>query len=175
MTSNCASDEIAEYDAELRRKNQRLLDHGTMSEETIAVTRSFKEQAIKPILKAHFKCDRFLGRIDEILYFLPSSKSELRQLVLYTAKYFVTRFLKPNFSPQNLTERFLSLKVDINWPKNFKNGLLEITQFLSSGHGSRRGQPARHPNNKYVAPYTQFLVLKLRSRLYIIESRCDYM
>ena len=81
MTSNCASDEIAEHGAELRRRNQELLDRGTVSEETIAVTRSFKEQVIRPILKAHFHRNEFLGRIDEILYFLPFSKSELRQLV----------------------------------------------------------------------------------------------
>lgn len=36
---------------------------------------------IRPILKAHFRRDEFLGRINEIVYFLPFCHSELIQLV----------------------------------------------------------------------------------------------
>lgn len=36
---------------------------------------------VRPILKAHFRRDEFLGRINEIIYFLPFSRAELIQLV----------------------------------------------------------------------------------------------
>lgn len=36
---------------------------------------------MKPILQRHFKRDEFLGRINEIVYFLPFSRSELYELV----------------------------------------------------------------------------------------------
>eukprot|EP00736_Rhodelphis_marinus_P012385 Rmarinus@m.3532 len=45
------------------------------------VTDDFKERVLRPILKAHFRRDEFLGRIDEVMYFLPFSQEELRQLV----------------------------------------------------------------------------------------------
>ena len=41
---------------------------------------------VKPILKFHFKRDEFLGRINEFVYFLPFSDSELRQLVEFQLK-----------------------------------------------------------------------------------------
>ena len=49
--------------------------------DNIIVSRPFKDQIVKPILKRHFKRDEFLGRINEIVYFLPFSRSELIQLV----------------------------------------------------------------------------------------------
>jgi len=36
---------------------------------------------VRPILKAHFRRDEFLGRINEIIYFLPFSRAELIKLV----------------------------------------------------------------------------------------------
>ncbi|NXD74505.1 CLPB protein, partial [Eolophus roseicapillus] len=47
----------------------------------ITISKQFKEKVIRPILKAHFKRDEFLGRINEIVYFLPFCHSELIQLV----------------------------------------------------------------------------------------------
>ena len=41
----------------------------------------FKERIIRPILKSHFQRDEFLGRINEIVYFVPFSRSELLLLV----------------------------------------------------------------------------------------------
>ena len=49
--------------------------------ERITVSSQFKENVVRRILKSHFKRDEFLGRINEIVYFLPFSKSELYQLV----------------------------------------------------------------------------------------------
>jgi len=39
----------------------------------VDVSKTFKQTTIRPILKEHFKRDEFLGRIDEMLYFLPFS------------------------------------------------------------------------------------------------------
>lgn len=45
------------------------------------ISREFKDSVIQPILKRHFKRDEFLGRINEIVYFLPFNAEELNQLV----------------------------------------------------------------------------------------------
>jgi ATP-dependent Clp protease ATP-binding subunit ClpB len=49
--------------------------------ENITISRNFKENVVQPVLKRHFRRDEFLGRINEIVYFLPFSHSELLQLV----------------------------------------------------------------------------------------------
>eukprot|EP00039_Didymoeca_costata_P001068 m.49371 g.49371 ORF g.49371 m.49371 type:complete len:584 (+) comp10615_c0_seq1:2991-4742(+) len=72
MTSNLASDEIAQYGVELRREAR---------DQKVEVGKNFKQKVIRPILKSHFQRDEFLGRIDQMLYFLPFSESELRKLV----------------------------------------------------------------------------------------------
>lgn len=106
MTSNLASDEIAEHGLELRREAERIRAERLKTSEgkyltsfnnffvltfmyiaddksldNIVISRKFKDQVVKPILKAHFKRDEFLGRINEVVYFLPFSRSELIQLV----------------------------------------------------------------------------------------------
>lgn len=89
MTSNLASDEIAEHGLELRKevekiKAERLATKNPKESEkldNITISRKFKDQVVKPILKRHFKRDEFLGRINEIVYFLPFSRNELLQLV----------------------------------------------------------------------------------------------
>ena len=40
----------------------------------IKISRHFKEKVVQPILKFHFGRDEFLGRINEIVYFLPFSR-----------------------------------------------------------------------------------------------------
>ncbi len=50
-------------------------------DDDIVLSKKFKDNAVKPILKKHFKRDEFLGRINEFVYFLPFSRSELIQLV----------------------------------------------------------------------------------------------
>ncbi|XP_046394566.1 caseinolytic peptidase B protein homolog [Ischnura elegans] len=88
MTSNLASDEIAEHAIQLRKEAQEIEKQkyaGDIKDEElpekIVISRQFKEQVVQPILKAHFRRDEFLGRINEIIYFLPFSRSELFQLV----------------------------------------------------------------------------------------------
>ncbi|XP_055559108.1 caseinolytic peptidase B protein homolog isoform X1 [Falco cherrug] len=57
-----------------------LMEDVQMSDK-ITISKQFKEKVIRPILKAHFRRDEFLGRINEIVYFLPFCHSELIQLV----------------------------------------------------------------------------------------------
>ncbi|XP_054831070.1 caseinolytic peptidase B protein homolog isoform X2 [Eublepharis macularius] len=88
MTSNVASDEIAQHALQLRQETMELsrkriaenLDDVQMTDK-ITISKQFKEKVIRPILKAHFRRDEFLGRINEIVYFLPFCHSELIQLV----------------------------------------------------------------------------------------------
>ncbi|XP_061224228.1 mitochondrial disaggregase [Neopsephotus bourkii] len=88
MTSNVASEEIAQHALQLRQEalemgKKRLaenLDDVQVSDQ-ITISKQFKEKVIRPILKAHFKRDEFLGRINEIVYFLPFCHAELIQLV----------------------------------------------------------------------------------------------
>ncbi|XP_053599924.1 mitochondrial disaggregase-like [Plodia interpunctella] len=103
MTSNLASDEIAQYGLKLRRaaearsaararapadvaetketRVEALSDTPDSVEETLEVSRHFKDNVVRPILKRHFGRDEFLGRINEIVYFLPFSRQELLTLV----------------------------------------------------------------------------------------------
>ncbi|XP_006870328.1 PREDICTED: caseinolytic peptidase B protein homolog isoform X2 [Chrysochloris asiatica] len=88
MTSNVASDEIAQHALQLRQEALEL-SHNRIAEnlgdvqisDKITISKNFKENVIRPILKAHFRRDEFLGRINEIVYFLPFCHSELIQLV----------------------------------------------------------------------------------------------
>ncbi|XP_022829087.1 caseinolytic peptidase B protein homolog isoform X2 [Spodoptera litura] len=108
MTSNLAADEIAQYGLQLRREaearaaqrvrmaptvtvEQRVGSHDANGqsgppessdpEESLEVSRNFKDSVVRPILKRHFGRDEFLGRINEIVYFLPFSRQELLTLV----------------------------------------------------------------------------------------------
>lgn len=51
------------------------------------ISRTFKDKIVKPILKRHFKRDEFLGRINEIVYFLPFSETELKTIVQWELKH----------------------------------------------------------------------------------------
>uniref|UniRef100_A0A8C6DQ27 ClpB family mitochondrial disaggregase n=1 Tax=Moschus moschiferus TaxID=68415 RepID=A0A8C6DQ27_MOSMO len=88
MTSNVASDEIAEHALQLRQEalemsRNRIAENlgDVQISDKITISKNFKENVIRPILKAHFRRDEFLGRINEIVYFLPFCHSELIQLV----------------------------------------------------------------------------------------------
>ena len=78
MTSNLASDEIAQHAVMLRNEASGASDN---SGDGVVISRQFKDGVVKPILKRHFRRDEFLGRINEFVYFVPFSKSELVTLV----------------------------------------------------------------------------------------------
>ena len=99
MTSNLASDEIAEYGQQLRKEAEKLAkarlassaENKDLSDDSIQVSKKYKEKVIRPILKRHFKRDEFLGRINEMVYFLPFSRTELNQLVAKELEYWAKR------------------------------------------------------------------------------------
>ncbi|XP_067395182.1 mitochondrial disaggregase isoform X2 [Emydura macquarii macquarii] len=98
MTSNVASDEIAQHALQLRQEALEMsrnriaenLDDVQMTDK-ITISKQFKENVIRPILKAHFRRDEFLGRINEIVYFLPFCHSELIQLVSKELSFWAKR------------------------------------------------------------------------------------
>jgi len=51
------------------------------------ISKKFKDQIVKPILKKHFRRDEFLGRINEVVYFLPFSEMELKTIVQRELQY----------------------------------------------------------------------------------------
>ncbi|KAJ8298180.1 hypothetical protein KUTeg_024711 [Tegillarca granosa] len=88
MTSNLASEEIASHALQLRAEAEEQMKKRSSNKledleasEKITISRRFKDRVIRPILKRHFRRDEFLGRINEIVYFLPFSRSELAKLV----------------------------------------------------------------------------------------------
>ena len=97
MTSNLAATQIAEHGLQLRREAETIAKErvaGTLEEtdllpsaNKINISRHFKEKVVQPILKYHFGRDEFLGRINEIVYFLPFSRQELFQLVERELKF----------------------------------------------------------------------------------------
>ncbi|XP_072040903.1 mitochondrial disaggregase-like [Amphiura filiformis] len=99
MTSNLASDEIAQYGMQLRKEAQQLNTKQREAEsledleiaEKVTVSRRFKEKVVQPILKRHFRRDEFLGRINEMVYFLPFSRSELTKLVIKELDFWAKR------------------------------------------------------------------------------------
>ena len=49
-------------------------DSVPVDEKQVTISRRFKERVVQPVLKRHFGRDEFLGRINEIVYFLPFSR-----------------------------------------------------------------------------------------------------
>ncbi|XP_046852538.1 caseinolytic peptidase B protein homolog isoform X2 [Xenia sp. Carnegie-2017] len=104
MTSNLASDEIAKHGLKLRKQARQIIEEREsktagklevdLSLKRIEISKKFKEEVVRPILKFHFRRDEFLGRINEIVYFLPFSQSELLKLVEKEMYYWSKRALE---------------------------------------------------------------------------------
>lgn len=82
MTSNLAQTQIGDEAESLRKEAKEKADIYGLNDEATSLSREFIEDIVQPILKDHFKRDEFLGRINEILYFLPFNDIELRELTL---------------------------------------------------------------------------------------------
>ncbi|XP_006826127.2 mitochondrial disaggregase-like, partial [Saccoglossus kowalevskii] len=101
MTSNLASDEIARHAIQLRNEAEDISmqrQKGNIGDldisERITISRNFKDNVVEPILKRHFRRDEFLGRINEMVYFLPFSRSELIKLVLIELNFWAAKAKK---------------------------------------------------------------------------------
>ncbi|XP_015178663.1 PREDICTED: caseinolytic peptidase B protein homolog isoform X2 [Polistes dominula] len=126
MTSNLASEEIAEYAIQLREEADRLLSQRldkTSNEdqepERIEISRNFKDEVVRPILKAYFRRDEFLGRINEIVYFLPFSRSELLKLVARELETWAVRAREKHM-------------IDLKWER-------DVLSVLADGYDSHYG------------------------------------
>lgn len=95
MTSNLGSELIAQHALTLRaQRNQaddQISEGGENAPERVQISRSFRERTIKPILKRAFRRDEFIGRINEIVYFVPFDDQELRQLTIRQMKNWCER------------------------------------------------------------------------------------
>ena len=121
MTSNLAQTQIAEHALSLRSKGR--VDRPIFVPTKIVTVRStlisgdqkdqidkeFKQSVVKPILKFHFKRDEFLGRINEFVYFLPFSDSELRQLVEFQLKMWKRISLEKHSIQLDWTEGWVTI------------------------------------------------------------------
>jgi len=119
MTSNLASTEIAEHALQLRREAEDIAKEryaGNIKDKdignNITISRHFKDKIIQPILKYHFGRDEFLGRINEIVYFLPFSKSELIHLVERELKFWAERAKQKHGIELSWDKSVLSLLAD---------------------------------------------------------------
>lgn len=99
MTSNLASNEIAQHALQLRKESEEFLKITPSQSKTqdrkldVTISRRFKDNVVQPILKKYFRRDEFLGRINEIVYFLPFSKSELHTLVCRELNFWAKKAL----------------------------------------------------------------------------------
>merc|ERR1711976_816131 len=87
MTSNLGSELIAEHAINLRNdrknsENEKISETGLNDANNIQISRKFRERTIKPILKRAFRRDEFIGRINEIVYFVPFDELELKELTI---------------------------------------------------------------------------------------------
>lgn len=86
MTSNVGADEIARLGNQLRSASLVPKSTSSSSESTIVASPTLLTaeeelvRAVEPCLKEHFKRDEFIGRISEIVPFLPFNHEELSSI-----------------------------------------------------------------------------------------------
>ncbi|CAK9297050.1 unnamed protein product [Gordionus sp. m RMFG-2023] len=151
MTSNLASEVIANHALQLRKEAAEMAKQKKNLEnlediEEITLSKKFKEQVVEPILKRHFRRDEFLGRINEIVYFLPFSPPEITKLVLKELKFWAVKAKKRN-------------DIELSWDR-------EVLDVLADGYNVRYGarsikyEVERRVVNQLAAAYEQNLVEK---------------
>ncbi|UYV68164.1 CLPB [Cordylochernes scorpioides] len=119
MTSNLASEEIANHAIQLRSEAEEIAKErysGKLSDKEldhkILISKHFKELVVQPILKAHFRRDEFLGRINEIVYFLPFSRNELLLLVEKELEYWAKKAREKHSIELTWDKRVLGVLAD---------------------------------------------------------------
>ncbi|XP_057314855.1 caseinolytic peptidase B protein homolog [Hydractinia symbiolongicarpus] len=163
MTSNLASEDIAQHALGLRRLTKQVYEkkHNKIaedSEEKIILSRNFKENIVYPILKRHFRRDEFLGRISEFVYFLPFSKSELMQLVDNELKFWAKRAEKNH-------------QIDLTWDK-------DVLEVLSDGYDVHYGarsikhEVERRVVNQIATAHERDFI-KHNSKIHLVASYPD--
>ena len=113
----------------------------TKGDQKDQIDKEFKQSVVKPILKFHFKRDEFLGRINEFVYFLPFSDSELRQLVEFQLKMWKRISLEKHSIQLDWTEE----RVRIFFRARERH--LRIFFLRSEACKSRRSERGRHSSS----------------------------
>ncbi|CAF2126182.1 unnamed protein product [Rotaria magnacalcarata] len=159
MTSNLASEEIANYAQDLRREEEKkppLVNGGPTSDDTtnqqqdddgknrITVSKQFKDKVVKPILKKHFRRDEFLGRINEMVYFLPFSQSEINKLLLKELEFWKNRAIDQH-------------NIDIIWDRKALDCLADGYD-INYGARSLKHEIERSVVNQLAAAHEQGLI-----------------
>ncbi|CAF1158890.1 unnamed protein product, partial [Didymodactylos carnosus] len=157
LTSNLASDEIAEY-AQKVRKAEEIKQRSTgvtaessnavntdSDQQRLIISKQFKDDIVKPILKKHFRRNEFLGRINEMVYFLPFSKSEINQLLIKELEYW-----KQRANDQH--------SIDIIWDLKALNYLAKAYD-LNYGARSIKHEIERSVVNQLASAFEQSLIV----------------
>ena len=142
MTSNLASTEIAEHALQLRREAEDIAKErytGNIEDkdirENITISRHFKDRIIQPILKYHFGRDEFLGRINEIVYFLPFPKCELIHLVEKELMFWAKRAREKH-------------SIELSWDKSVLSLLAQGYTRKERGGEGMKGKKQERKNGK---------------------------
>lgn len=151
MTSNLANDEIASHAVQLRAEAEetaRQRYSGNIDDielmEKVTISKHFKENVVQPILKRHFRRDEFLGRITEIVYFLPFSKSELIKLVQMEMEHWAKRAKDKH-------------DIELTWDKRLLEALSEGYN-IHYGARSIKHEVERRVVNQLAAAHEQQLI-----------------
>lgn len=124
----------------------------------LEISREFKERTVEPILKRHFRRDEFLGRINEMVYFLPFSRSELNQLVERELHFWKTK-------------AWARHGIELTWSP-------EVLDILADGYNIRYGARSlkhevdRRVVNQLAASFEQQLIKK-GSRVHLRVGEMD--
>ncbi|KHJ47000.1 ATPase family protein [Trichuris suis] len=125
MTSNLAAEEIASHALKLRKEAQKLDEQKLSGKLTdaqsseVTISRQFKEQVVLPILKRNLRRDEFIGRITEIVYFLPFTRTELLQLVAKELEFWKAKAEKKH-------------RIELIWNQ-------DVLELLADGYNVRYG------------------------------------
>uniref|UniRef100_A0A8C5ET94 Clp ATPase C-terminal domain-containing protein n=1 Tax=Gouania willdenowi TaxID=441366 RepID=A0A8C5ET94_GOUWI len=163
MTSNVASEEIAEHGMQLRQEaeevsRRKMADNleDVQTGDDIKISRQFKDSVIRPILKAHFRRDEFLGRINEIVYFLPFCHSELLQLVSKELNFWAKQ----------------RHNINLEWDRPVLD-LLAGGYNMHYGARSIKHEVERRVVNQLAAAYEQELLPKGCTLRLSVQSECN--
>jgi ATP-dependent Clp protease ATP-binding subunit ClpB len=115
MTSNLAQTEIADHADTLRAEGV----HVGRNDEESSQAKKFINQTIYPILREHFRRDEFLGRINEVLFFLPFTTEELKRIVEMELERWTRRAMDRH-------------RIQLSWTR-------EVVEALTEGYNIRYG------------------------------------
>ncbi|KAF3847862.1 hypothetical protein F7725_020890 [Dissostichus mawsoni] len=167
MTSNIAVMKLPSMHCSFVRKQKRSAagswwtNSDVQKGDDVKISRQFKESVIRPILKAHYRRDEFLGRINEIVYFLPFCHSELLQLVTKELNFWAKKVRNTVISqhPTFITWAKQRHDITLQWERPVLD-LLAGGYNMHYGARSIKHEVERRVVNQLAAAYEQELLPK---------------